>query len=101
MTINEMESFLVRRFVSAAGLHGRALLRTRTPKVIRQQAVKSLLASIKMIRTKRLNKPQAMFRPGFKDGLQDSIRIEGLVWLPNYDRFRRCELPCSILLGTI
>ena len=71
-----MESFLVRRFVSAAGLHGRALLRTRTPKVIRQQAVKSLLASIKMIRTKRLKQPQAIFRPGFKDGLQDSIRIE-------------------------
>jgi hypothetical protein len=76
MTINEMESFLVRRFVSAAGLHGRALLRTRTPKVIRQQAVKSLLASIKMIRTKRLKQPQAVFRPGFKEGLQDSIRME-------------------------
>ena len=26
---------------------------------------------------------------------------KGLVWLPNYDLFRRCELPCSILLDTI
>ena len=67
---------LVRRFVSVAGLQGRALLRTRTPKVIRQQAVKSILASIKMIRTKRLKDPQAVFRPVFKDGLHDSIRIE-------------------------
>lgn len=76
MSTNEMEAYLVSRFVSAAGLQGRTLLRTRTPKVIRQQSVKSLLATIKMIRTKRLKDPQAMFRPGFKDGLQDSIRIE-------------------------
>ena len=48
----------------------------RTPKVIRQQAVKSILASIKMIRTKRLKDPQAVFHPAFKDGLHDSIRIE-------------------------
>jgi hypothetical protein len=73
---NEMEALLVRTFVSVAGLQGRALLRTRTPKVIRQQAVKSLLASIKMIRTKRLKDPQAVFHPTFKDGLHDSIRIE-------------------------
>ena len=76
MSANEMEAYLVSHFVSAAGLQGRALLRTRTPKVIRQQSVKSLLASIKMIRTKRLKDPQAIFRPEFKDGLQDSIRIE-------------------------
>jgi hypothetical protein len=35
MPTNEMEALLVRRFVSVAG-HG-ALLRTRTPKVIRQR----------------------------------------------------------------
>ena len=73
MTINEMESFLVRRFVSAAGLHGRALLRTRTPKVIRQQAVKLFLASIKMIRTKRLKKASGNFPP----------RIQ--IWSPGFD----------------
>jgi hypothetical protein len=76
MPTNEMEALLVRRFVSVAGLQGRALLRTRTPKVIRQEAVKSILSSIKMIRTKRLKDPQAVFRPAFKDGLHDSIRIE-------------------------
>jgi transposase-like protein len=76
MPTNEMEALLVRRFVSVAGLQGRALLRTRTPKVIRQQAVKSILSSIKMIRTKRLKDPQAVFCPAFKDGLHDSIRIE-------------------------
>ena len=70
-----MEALLVRRFVSATGLQGRALLRTRTPKVIRQQAVKSILSSIKMIRTKRLKDPHAVFRPTFKDGLHDAIRI--------------------------
>ena len=36
MPTNTMEALLVRRFVSATGLQGRALLRTRTPKVIRQ-----------------------------------------------------------------
>ncbi len=33
--------------------------------------------------------------------LIDVYAVKGLVWLPNYDRFRRCELPCSILLDTI
>ena len=52
MTVATMESILVSRYVTASGLRGRELLRTRTPKVIRQQATKSLLTTIKGYRTK-------------------------------------------------
>jgi hypothetical protein len=40
--VTTMEAVLVRRYVTASGLRGQELLRTRTPKVIRQQSVKSL-----------------------------------------------------------
>ena len=52
MAVATMEAVLVRRYVTTSGLLGRELLRTRTPKVIRQQAVKSLLVAIKGFRTK-------------------------------------------------
>jgi transposase len=91
-TIATMESVLVRRYVTASGLRGRELLRTRTPKVIRQQAVKSLLVAIKGFRTKlqkqafkikhnpnnlKLRQP-IRFNPTFKHRslTRDTIRIE-------------------------
>ena len=91
-TTNQMEGQLVARFVTAAsGVQPRILL--RTPKVIRQQAVKSLLSTVKTFRTKfeqrqllRAKYPNAFtfkedikFRPKFKSRLgwkHDSIHIE-------------------------
>jgi hypothetical protein len=92
MAVATMEAILVRRYVTADGLRGRELLRTRTPKVIRQQAVKSLLVAIKGFRTKlqkqafkikhnpsniKLRQP-IRFNPKFKHHslTHDTIRIE-------------------------
>jgi hypothetical protein len=92
VSITTMESVLISRYVTASGLQGRELLRTRTPKVIRQQAVKSLLAAIKCFRTRlkkqafkikhnpnnlKLRQP-IRFNPKFKHRslTHDTIRIE-------------------------
>jgi hypothetical protein len=92
MAVATMEAVLVRRYVTASGLRDRELLRTRTPKVIRQQAVKSLLVAIKGFRTKlqkqafkikhnpnnvKLRQP-IQFNPKFKHRslTHDTIRIE-------------------------
>ena len=91
-TTNQMESQLIARFVTAAsGVQPKILL--RTPKVIRQEAVKSLLSTIKTFRTNfeqrlslRAKYPNAFsfqkdvkFRPKFKSRMNwrhDSIHIE-------------------------
>ena len=89
---NEMEACLVKQLVTAENLCASSKILLRTPKVIRQQAVKSAIATIKTFRTKyqkqltlRKKYPYARkfqqdvkFQPKFKtkNFLHDSIHIE-------------------------
>jgi transposase len=91
--LNTIESILNKRFVGKSGLVGRELLRTRTPKVIRQQAIKSISTVLKAYRTnvqkrtflrsmyptnKKFHGPLA-FQPSFKSAkhmTHDTIHIE-------------------------